>query len=64
MATANSTQPHINPPQTELTGMQYCVLYVKDRREHRTPWFKSKERAKVALQVMQRKYGKAIIYMD
>jgi len=51
-------QPPIHAPQ-------YCVLYIKEGKEHRTPWF-SHSRAQKALTIMQAKYGKqkAIIYRD
>lgn len=32
---------------------RYTVLYLKDRKEHRTPWFKRRENANVALKLMQ-----------
>ncbi|MDD2701580.1 MAG: hypothetical protein PHH36_10110 [Sideroxydans sp.] len=45
---------------------RYTVLYLKDRKEHRTPWFKRRENANVALKLMRQKYGEknAIIYVD
>ena len=45
---------------------QYCVLYLKDRKELRTPWFRSYARAREALKLMQTRYGKrnAILYVD
>lgn len=45
---------------------RYRVLYLKDRKEHKTPWFKVRERADIALKLMQQKYGEknAIIYVD
>lgn len=45
---------------------KYTVLYLKDRKEHRTPWFKRRENANVALKLMQQKYGEknAMIYVD
>ncbi|MBA1238718.1 hypothetical protein G7015_09540 [Pseudomonas kunmingensis] len=47
-------------------GRPKCVIYLKDRKEHRTAWFSSQERAQQALEIMQAKYGtkNAIIYLD
>lgn len=41
-----------------------CVLYLKDGREHRSPWFVSPSRAQRALAVMRRRYGAAVLYRD
>lgn len=41
-----------------------CILYIKDGREHRSPWFTSPARADRALAVMRRRYGRALIYID
>lgn len=41
-----------------------CVLYLKDGREHRSPWFASPARASRALAVMRRRYGAAVLYRD
>ncbi|GAB7563034.1 hypothetical protein LG202_10730 [Methylobacillus methanolivorans] len=40
-----------------------CVLFVKNGKEHRTPWF-NYTTAKVAHQLMANKYGAAAIYLD
>ncbi len=59
MAKSNVTQAPIS--QTKL-----CVMYLKDRKEHRTPWFYREDHARQALQMMQAKYGQknAILYRD
>lgn len=45
---------------------RFCVLYLKERKEHRTAWFKSRELAHVALRLIRKKYGdkNAIVYID
>jgi hypothetical protein len=73
----NNDQPHHISERTRqriIADMQwqgdvstrYRVLYLKDRKEHKTPWFKVRERADVALKLMRQKYGEknAIIYVD
>ena len=45
---------------------RYCVLYLKEHREHRTAWFKSRERVNIAFNLLKQKYGEknVIVYMD
>lgn len=43
---------------------KYCVLYVKDGQEKRSPWFKSRERAHAARELLAAKHGAAIVYVD
>ena len=45
---------------------RYRVLYLKDRKEHSSAWFKSRKLANVALKLIQQTYGEknAIIYVD
>lgn len=52
--------------QTPIAGPRYRVLYLKDRKEHRTAWFHSADMARRALGIIQRRYGEknAIIYKD
>ncbi len=52
-----------------MPGLKACVLYVRQdatgkRQEVRTPWFLSRERAHAAREIMARKYGGAIVYVD
>ena len=41
-----------------------CVFYLKNKIEHHTAWFNSKQRAVRAFEIMKAKYGHAIIYVD
>jgi hypothetical protein len=41
-----------------------CVFYLKNKIEHHTAWFNSKQRALRAFEIMKSKYGHAIIYVD
>ncbi len=52
--------------QAPIAVPMYCVLYLKNGKEHRSPWLYKEEHAQAALEMMQGKYGKknAIIYMD
>ncbi len=50
--------------QASLGMRKYCVLYLKNGREHRSPWFSSKERTKKARQLLAAKHGKTIIYIS
>ena len=45
---------------------RFLVLYLVNGRERRSPWFYSKERARMALALMRKRYGdrNAIIYVD
>lgn len=45
---------------------RFCVLYLVNGEEQRSPWFNSKDRARSALALMRGRYGKhnAIIYAD
>jgi hypothetical protein len=46
-------------------GIQrFCVLYRRDGKEHRSPWFASSARAHRACKIMANKYGQAIVYRD
>lgn len=48
------------------TRTQYCVIYLKDRKEQQTAWFSSIGRARKALTLIQHRYGEknAIIFQD
>lgn len=47
------------------TGIsKYCVLWIRDGKERRSPWFHSSERAHRAREMMAQKYGQAIVYVD
>ncbi|ANY87630.1 MULTISPECIES: hypothetical protein [Pseudomonas] len=52
--------------QAPISAPMYCVLYLKEKRECRSPWFARREHAQAALDLMQAKYGKgkAIVYVD
>lgn len=52
--------------QAPIAGPRYCVLFLKDRKEHRTAWLHSADHASRALGIIQRRYGEknAIIYKD
>lgn len=52
--------------QVPLSSEKLCVLYVVNRKERRSPWFYTPERARHALALMQAKYGarNCILYRD
>ncbi|BCG22044.1 hypothetical protein TUM18999_02350 [Pseudomonas tohonis] len=52
--------------QAPISAPRYRVLYLKDGKEKHSAWFYKHDYARVALQLMQKKYGdkKAIIYID
>ena len=52
--------------QAPLSQNKLCVLYLVNRREHRSAWFYTEERARKALELMQTKYGarNCILYRD
>lgn len=60
----NALPSQANKAPTSAT--KYCVLYLKGGREHRTPWFRLRDNARRALEIMRRRYGQksAIIWMD
>jgi hypothetical protein len=41
-----------------------CVLYIRNGREHQTPWFYCAARVRIALAIIVRKHGNGIIYVD
>lgn len=43
---------------------KFCVLYLVQGREVRSPWFRSHDRACRALAILQRHYGPAILLRD
>ncbi len=47
-----------------MIGRRYAVLYLKNGRELRSPWFLRSSTAQTALQIMRQKHGSAIIYVD
>lgn len=49
---------------SHLGTQRFCVLYLKDGKEHSSPWFGSRSRAHVARELLAAKYGPAIVYMD
>ncbi|MFM9881118.1 MAG: hypothetical protein ACKVOO_12000 [Burkholderiaceae bacterium] len=52
--------------QTPISTPRYRVLYLKNGREHRSPWLYREKIAQQGLAMMQAKYGErnAIIYVD
>lgn len=40
-----------------------CILYIKNGKEQRSPWF-SRANAETAYQLLKARYGQAIIYVD
>lgn len=55
-----------NFQQTPIASPRYCVMYLKERKEHKTAWFYRHAHAVRALEIMQDRYGEknAIIFMD
>ncbi|HLO61722.1 MAG TPA: hypothetical protein VK165_02030 [Azonexus sp.] len=46
-------------------GVQrFCVCYLKNGREHRSPWFNSRTRAHLAREILAAKNGPAIVWID
>lgn len=52
-------------------GHKFCVIYLRPdpagsgpRREVRTPWFYSRERAHRARELLASRYGRAIVFVD
>ena len=43
---------------------RFCVLWLRDGKECRGPWFYSRERAHQAREAMADKYGRAIVFAD
>ena len=41
-----------------------CVIYVKDGTECQSPWFACRARARLALAILRRRYGAAVLYVD
>ena len=52
--------------QTPISSPRYCVMYLKDGKEHHSAWLYRKEYAQQGLAMMRAKYGErnAIIYVD
>ena len=52
--------------QAPISQTKLCVLYLVNRRERRSAWFYTEERARKALELMQAKYGarNCILYRD
>lgn len=43
---------------------KWCVVYMDGKRECRSPWFSSLERARKAREIIDKKFGESIIYRD
>lgn len=43
---------------------RYCVMYEKNGKEKRSPWFKSRERVDAAREILAAKYGATVVYVD
>ena len=41
-----------------------CVLYMKNGAEHQSPWFTCRARARLALAIIQKRYGACVLYVD
>lgn len=50
--------------QAPLSCEKCCVLYIKNGREHRSPWYYSVAIGRRALELMRRRYGRAILFRD
>ena len=52
--------------QAPISSTKMCVIYRKEGREIRSPWFYREDHARKALSIMQKKYGEsnAILYLD
>lgn len=52
--------------QAPIASPKYRVLYLKNGKEHRSPWLYRQEHANKGLELMRAKYGQknAIIYVD
>ena len=48
----------------EHKNTKFRVISLRKGKEHQSPWFYSIERARKALEIIQRKGFKAIIYVD
>lgn len=45
-------------------SIKYCVIYLKEKREHRTAWFNNKDRARLAREIITRKGFQSVVYVD
>lgn len=43
---------------------RYCVFYLKEGREHRSPWFNVRRNADRAFALLSGRYGRATVYVD
>ncbi len=43
---------------------KYCVLFLRNKTEHRSPWFSTMSNAKLALNIIKNKGFEAVIYID
>jgi hypothetical protein len=52
--------------QAPIAAPRYIVHFLKEGKEHTTPWFHSSDKAQKALKLMQDKYGarNCIIVVD
>jgi len=65
---------HLQPVQSNLSPLgpdwrpgitKWCILFIKDGQEQKSPWFYSLDRCKAAFEVIKAKYGsRSLIYMD
>ena len=53
-----------NSTKAAISSQKRCILFVKDERECRTAWFYDAGRARRALEIMTKRYGRAVIYLD
>ena len=48
----------------ECKNTKFCVLSLRNGKEHKSPWFYRMENAKKALSIIRAKGYKALIYVD
>lgn len=50
--------------QAPVGQYKACVAYLKNGKEHFSPWFYSQERATRAREILARRFGAAIVVRD
>ena len=63
-AVPDAEKPCLRLAPEKRPVLRTCVIYTKDGIERRTAWFSSRERAKMALAIIQRKYGHGVLFID
>ncbi|AVR89773.1 hypothetical protein [Thauera aromatica] len=62
--TRNDTRRAAKAALRSFGIQRFRVLWLRDGKERKSPWFYSKERADQARDAMADKYGRAIVYVD